>query len=311
MSIKITWANPDQVDTINLYRSNEKFGIDTLPVEPYQTFTDNELEYDDKNVVRNELYYYMVEKVDGTNKSYTPLMARAYFPDSGPGKTELELGDWFAGYFGKVNQDEFYTPSELLVEINNLVDGGFKYPNNGDADWRKFIFNGKVLFIPLAGITTSSFGFSWDFLYEKGLVYGIDGNGYHPADKQVNQSVRVTLDGLTYQVRLMRLTEIEQGLQHTEILSQAGRDEDLKVGEVANTWFRLFFKRAAEWVNNRVDNEPYVAKDARVFMELSSNDTVTLDGNTTTNVANLTSIAYTANHTNSWTPVLELIINPT
>lgn len=312
MAININWINDEVPDTIKVYKSEEKFTIQTLP-SPYKTFTGDITQLIDKDVVRNKLYYYLVEKTKDDLKSYTPLISRAYFPDSGPGSTELVRGDWEAGFFGEVDDAEFFTPVQLILAVNGaLKDGGFHSPNLGSAGWQKFIYNGKMIFIPLNGITTTGFNtLSWDWLYKKGLVYGVNGPTYHPESEEVPQTVRVFHEGLPYRVRLMRLTELQQGLQHEEDIYVTANSDELKGGEAGSTHYRQFFRLAADWIKGRIDNKDYINAYRMLFMELSSDDKVTIDTVTATSEVQFDSANYDQNLAFVWIPVLELEIIPT
>lgn len=103
------------------------------------------------------------------------------FPNSGPGSKVLIAGDERLGYFGKVSDEDLFTPKEVLAKTG--LTGGLNWVYNGGF-WLKFIRNEKVIFIK---DTFMYSGISWNTLYSFGLVYGVNGPGKYPASPPVNQ----------------------------------------------------------------------------------------------------------------------------
>lgn len=102
------------------------------------------------------------------------------FPDSGPGSKNLIYGNEQLGYFGTLTQAEFTS----LGAIRNLV-GLYAGTDEGAAFlWVKMFYKGRVLYFPT---NTIAYNLSWNQLYNAGVVYGVDGNGYAPTATPTNQ----------------------------------------------------------------------------------------------------------------------------
>lgn len=96
------------------------------------------------------------------------------------------------GYYGVLTPDEMITGSALC--------SAFGFASSGtNPNWAKFELDGKILFWPLL---TLSNGPAWSTFYNKGLVYGVNGNGPQTAIAGVNQYKTITIKGHTFLVRL-------------------------------------------------------------------------------------------------------------
>lgn len=114
----------------------------------------------------------------GTLTVNVQVQPYGYYPDSGPGPKSLVAGDATNGYFGKFSTDELFTSAQILQML---------YPDRTDftgvvmnnISWLKFVYLGKILYIPTTNITN----LTWNEMYLRGLVYGIDGpGGGYPTD---------------------------------------------------------------------------------------------------------------------------------
>lgn len=116
---------------------------------------------------------------------------KPYYPNSGPGPKSLAGGNEQAGYFGTLTQNQLFTPTELF---NLLGIPAIDPTTDTTLIWGKFFYKGKVIYIPSRPINSSGQLFSWQDLYQLGLVYGIDGDGAfpYPAGSPVNQRVTIT-----------------------------------------------------------------------------------------------------------------------
>lgn len=114
----------------------------------------------------------------------------------GPGPQELQSGDWQSGYFGEVSAAEFYSGDRLALELG-VTEGTLQ---NSEAGWLKFASKGKVLFIAKQSFMHSV---TWDHLYARGIVYGVDGEGANPRGTPTNQYTTVEHGGNRFIVRLM------------------------------------------------------------------------------------------------------------
>lgn len=91
------------------------------------------------------------------------------YPNTGPGPTELRVGDEQLGYFGVADGGLMFTSQEL---VNAILEGtGLSATaNNTTYEWMKFFYKGKVLFIPKRSMP----GTTWDNYYKAGSAYGSD-----------------------------------------------------------------------------------------------------------------------------------------
>ena len=97
------------------------------------------------------------------------------YPNSGPGRKAMLIGDMDAGYFGVVRADEMVA----ALDIFNAVlsdDAGSTPVVNPNLFWMKFAYKGQFLFFPSYHLGTTS----WKALYERGSVYDSDGTGKWP-----------------------------------------------------------------------------------------------------------------------------------
>lgn len=320
-AIKIEWTPGASVDSIRIYRSFDPFTKDDLP-SVYDTIPGNSDYYADQTVVTGMTYYYMVSKVKGTDEVFSPLISQCYLPETGHGNNVIVKGDWRVGYFGEVPDSEFLTPLEFANKLQDVI--GRRLLGNAYLDvnlkpiarWQKFVYNGKVLFIPLYGIANRTFRVSWKALYEAGLVYGIPGYGQVPTNCTATpQEVILELDGFFYKVRLLRMTNRVQGQRAsgiTTINNITQHTNESTGSEVAQTYNRLFFREKRPWADIQFANFPTLPNNERQFhlMELWHSGNTSITSHTPINaLENYTTTAtQTVLSTNStWIPVLELI----
>ncbi|CAM3774522.1 hypothetical protein [Alkalicoccus chagannorensis] len=166
-----------------------------------------------------------------------------------PGPSQLVGGDMDAGYYGQVAASQLITGEDLLSELG-LSTGTSQFSDEG---WLKFSYEGNVQFVNKKPIV---YGVNWNSIYNLGAVYGTgddissgeqwmldNDSNFSPSDR-VAQDAQVTIDGLTYRVRLMR------GSANDPLDSNHDGDRDAPGSE----WNRLMLpihERAAtgDWVN--------------------------------------------------------------
>jgi hypothetical protein len=119
-------------------------------------------------------------------------------PNNGPGPQTLKAGTERLGYFGTLTTAELLGYRSLADRVS-LTDGT---PINNNTLWMKFIDAGKILFIPQKPLRSA---ISWQAIYQKGLVYGVAGNGPSPlpANSPVSQDVKINAKGHLFRVRLL------------------------------------------------------------------------------------------------------------
>lgn len=156
---------------------------------------------------------------------------KVYILDSGAGPQYLKKGDINQGYFGSIPNDQFFSQAELLTAGPNTLTVGTPSNTGITNVWQKYVFNGKILFIPKVTIRN---GVSWNALYDAGLVYGEDGNGNYPAATPVKQTAMLRMkDDLNrmryYRVRLVRSNVTDP------TTSLAGTSSDVRDSEYSCT----------------------------------------------------------------------------
>lgn len=104
-------------------------------------------------------------------------------------------------FYGEIAPSDFIS-GQWLADHFGITEGS---AYNGDPAWLKFDYQGKTLFIPKKTIWR---GISWKTLYDKGLIYGVDGPGDYPPDEgSVNQNQTVEIAGSLFRVRCMTVTQ--------------------------------------------------------------------------------------------------------
>lgn len=247
----------------------------------------------------------------------SPKAASGPIPDfSGPGPQTLQgsyttPGDntKIAGFYGEVTSANFINPTNLATAVG-LTTG---IVLNNTTAWLKFLLDGKILFIPKLPIRYNT---SWGDLYAKGAIYGDDTGGTYPypANTPVNQSMRVTIGGQQYRVRLIRGSAQDPGARTTT-------DDD--PGHIGSEWNRLIYPVSVltKTPNNQVGPKfiasPYAAADLginsftgsmTICMESTAGTltAVVVRGYTTTSGSSYGNKAG-MNDRGGWRPVLELI----
>lgn len=216
MSIRLTWrdVNAAIADNIIIYRDTVPIPPDSLPT-PLVTLAGSATTYDDTTVVRGTVYYYRIAAVKGVDFVLSDNKIHGYFPDSGPGPQTLLRGDWKRGYFGRVTVPGFLTVAETRTVAG--LTAGTAVSEATLTHWMKFIFDGKIIFVPCTTLTT---GISWKSIYDAGLVYGVDGfgspgPGMSTVTFNVNQKKQVTVKGFEFLIRLPKASPLPTTTQIT------------------------------------------------------------------------------------------------
>lgn len=204
MSISINWQSQadKDIDAIEIYRVTGATGsinVNALPA-PIATLSKEATSYVDVNVVDQNIYRYWIAAVKGTERTLNFPITQGFFLNMGPGPRELKRGTWQRGWFGKVSNEEMFTAADVrgLVAKLNMFSWNPDY-------WDKFIYNGKILFIP-----NKSMGYTTAIaLYQAGIVYGVDGPGpYVPnGASSTNQLTKIRKGDFEFIVRLPRLLD--------------------------------------------------------------------------------------------------------
>ncbi len=122
-----------------------------------------------------------------------------------PGPTILKAGSREAGFYGfttigmfpnidPANGDEPFNTTNFLDEIE-VDEGTIEYGDH--IPWLKFSWKGKILFVPLKPLRRS---ISWNYIYEKGCVYGTGDQGILPPNGRAGHEISIVDDGGTFKV---------------------------------------------------------------------------------------------------------------
>ncbi|HHS7556198.1 TPA: hypothetical protein ACTPQ1_004488, partial [Salmonella enterica] len=208
MSIVLNWGQqPGQtLDSIEIYRyAGPRQTVNpNSPGTPIATLPGNATSYEDTTTTAYATYQYRIVSVKGTDKVMGMPIVQGDFPMTGPGPQELIRGDWYRGYFGTLRNTEFILSA---AELNGLI--GFSAWNATPALYHKFVYKGRILFIP-DGYTMA--GTSWNTQYQQGLMWGTNDAGLRiPYGLSgVNQRKTFNKNGYEYVLRLPRMADYAQ-----------------------------------------------------------------------------------------------------
>lgn len=287
MSIRINWVKPNTpFDNVRLYRTDKPVDYSNIPVTPLVTLT-TETTYLDTTAIAETYYYYTVATVYKGEMVLSPSTLAYQLINSGPGPQTLQCGDFKLGFFGYVSMAELFSAVELVA----LVPGA----NSANAfTWCKYIFEGKILFVPntFVGVVT------WANLYSAGMVYGVPGPGPKPAAvSPVPQDKKLTKGDFDFIIRLPTMVDggnnwvysaVPAGEHCTLFLSQTTSlnvPPVIKLGQAMATWS----------TSPSTSFVPFMDTDAGGCAGTSNSSAITR----TSSLA-ITSIG-------SWRPVLELV----
>lgn len=230
MPITLNFAQrkPQALDNIEIYRKtpgNATIDVNA-PGTPLATLPGDATSYEDNAVENNTTYRYWIAAVKDGERVFNTPTAQGFFLDTGPGPQKLLYGDWHAGYFGTVTPAELFTNTEM----NGLVVNMF---SSAVGAWHKFIYKNRILFMSDNSIINAS----PQFIYNQGMMYGQDGNGYVPGWATArNQRRTVTKNGYEYVVRLPYLFDYKFWTSYVG----SGNTELYLDGEWFNTFARLY-----------------------------------------------------------------------
>ncbi len=221
---------------------------------------------------------------------------RGYYPQSGPGNKIMIDGNIDLGYFGTVSSAELFKSSELLLKTG-LSFAGIIAEN---VEWLKFAYKGKFLFVAKQPVKT---GISWDVLYEKGLVYGLEGFG---PGKTVGTDQLKILDkeGFLFKVRLMRGANTDPFVFSTTSYSTSET--------IGSEWNDLLYRVSKKTTNpslpkwEKFDNVQLGVDYYSVVQELSTSGHAFIRGGSSVDYSTITGVSSTSSSF-GWRPVLEVI----
>jgi hypothetical protein len=247
MHIKIGFNNRNiNAEGIRVYRSlNTPIDTSNLPA-PLATIAPTATFYNDETVVKDATYYYVFEVFKGTDTVRTANIKATAVYYTGPGNQTLKGGDLSAGYYGLVSAVDFVDWNTFYTLVG--LEPGSK-PATVVQEWLKFVYKGKILFVPKQPLGTVA----WSTLYSRGLVYGVDSAG--PRERNtiapVNQLKIITIQGVSFKVRLMRglpedadLTRAYTAANNTPAVIVSGQSSTILTPESNDSIYDL---NGSEW----------------------------------------------------------------
>jgi len=200
MALRLTWTNRNVVaNSVNIYRGDAALDPTNLPA-PIATVTNGDAFYVDQTAENGKTYYYILGTKTANDLILTPNQKILVADNRGAGPSTLLYGDDNLGYYGPLLASDFFTSANILAAAKATVGlpGSLVAPV-----WHKMIRNGKIIYVP----ENTFGGVSWNYLYNAGLVYGVDATAAGdatPPGTPVNQLVKLSLNGEDYKVRLLR-----------------------------------------------------------------------------------------------------------
>jgi hypothetical protein len=91
MSIRLNFTNPNNADSVVIYRATSPIDLNALPTA-LATLPGGSTTFSDVTAVRNTVYYYVIASVKGSDVLFTPNQQYGYFPDTGPGRRNCCAG---------------------------------------------------------------------------------------------------------------------------------------------------------------------------------------------------------------------------
>ncbi|ANZ48457.1 putative virion structural protein [Erwinia phage vB_EamM_Caitlin] len=208
MGITISWDDQtDQaLDAIEVYRSTSPIDINN-PGTPLVSLPGDARSYEDNAVKVGNTYYYCVTVKKGENRSFGAVQTQGYYSNLGPGPQKLLRGDWVRGFFGEMSPIDWVTPADVANKIKAALKSttGISFTTTTGSTWYKFVYKGKILFIPNVNLLTSN----WQNGYNAGFIYGTDDFGDSPtgAPGAVNQRCVIEIGGVQFLARSIRLSD--------------------------------------------------------------------------------------------------------
>lgn len=155
MGMTVTWDLDPAAVKYRIYRDTKAFTPGSLPTDVVEVLKGavtevngkGAHEYDD--AVRQTVYHIMFCVEDATgNVSYSERTVMGYFPESGPGPTELLRGTWEFGYFGEVSSTELPSYQDMIDALLSAGAVARTWTSTNPTAWNKCIVNGRIIFIP-------------------------------------------------------------------------------------------------------------------------------------------------------------------
>lgn len=191
MSITVNWAAISGATGYVLYRNaGSPVNLASPPADKVDVASDA-TSYVYPTGVNNTVYYIVVgaKKADGS-VTYGDQIQIGYFPDTGPGPSNLLRGDWSFGYFGEVSASELFVGAEIYQTLYAQFAASSINPNSNPviAIYHKCIVAGRIVFFPdnvysaslvtLAAMTSNKLIVADADYVNKGILMSKNGNEF-------------------------------------------------------------------------------------------------------------------------------------
>lgn len=188
----LTWTNPVDTDFVGVRIMRKQGGFPTGIRDGVMVYTGGGTTYTDVGLINEVKYYYRAFTYDWDNNYNEETTTQRVIAEpadkddktGSPGSAKLIDGDMAAGFYGVVPASELYTGTQLASAVG-ITQGASQF---NDAGWLKFSSKGETIF---RSMKTFRHSISWDHINSKGCVDG---------------TKKVTLNGITYEVTLMKGT---------------------------------------------------------------------------------------------------------
>lgn len=229
MAFTLRWKNENPAGSIvNIYRGTAKINTAALPA-PITTLSNGETEWTDETVILNTRYWYLLTVTVNGRTVGSPQKSIVIKNRRGVGGVDqVNYSDTDdLAFLGQLPFEEQMNYDALPAGFRALTG----VSGTGTLIMNKFYRQGKVYYMMYNGGRFNSAFYSWDDIYNAGLVYGVDGFGPDNGRGDlagVDQSGLFEWQGDTYRMRLMRgLTDGDEPTVMTldESLRNADHDE--------------------------------------------------------------------------------------
>lgn len=154
--------------------------------------------------------------------------------------------------------DSTFLTYSTLSNYFNVTEGAINTTAQANK-WLHFQLEGVELVVSKVAVRNY---ITWDHLYSKGLVYGVDGDGSSPTGTPTNQLKTITIQGKTYKVRLLK--GADPGNDPFPI-STTGYD---LVGTQQSEWSRLFYPIVIDDPNAKSYTGPRLANYTEADLQM-------------------------------------------
>lgn len=189
------------LDAIEIYRSTSPIDM-TSPGTPIVTLPGSATEYEDFTAKNKSLYYYRLASRKGTDRGWGENQFVGYFSETGPGRNYPIRGDWNAGMMDILSGTNFINAADFFAKLPSLTK--FGAVANNIPQWYKMCYKGKVLFVPSVALVTAS----WNELYSANAIFGEVSTNQLPNGPYASGKLTVEINGLTYIVRLPKISPL-------------------------------------------------------------------------------------------------------